>query len=67
MTNEAPVPDLQPFELVLNRQQLAISLRQQGIDVDFEDWDGLCDYSVSRIAAVLAVHNCSREGDTDEV
>ena len=31
---------------VLDRAGTAVALREKGIDVDFEDWDGLTDESV---------------------
>ena len=31
---------------VLDRINFAINLREYGMDVDFEDWDGLSDYEI---------------------
>jgi hypothetical protein len=53
--------------LVLDRNKLAISLRRQGIDVDRDDWDGLSDLRVTRIASVLVDLNVRNRGNTDEV
>lgn len=38
----------------LDRKVIAISLRRLGIDVDFEDWDGLDDSYVRGRVATLA-------------
>ncbi len=67
MTHEILQPNGDTELLVLDRVQLAISLRKQGLDVDFEDWDGLSDESVSRIASVLVGLEYSNRGDIDEV
>jgi hypothetical protein len=67
MTNEVSQDDPHIEELVLDRIGLAVSLREQGIDVDFNDWDGLSDESVSRIASVLVDLAYRNRGETDEI
>lgn len=38
-----------------DRKATAVALRQYGFDVDFEDWDGLCDESVlERLVALVS-------------
>lgn len=51
-------------EQFLSRKDIAVKLRQLGVDVDFEDWDGLDDNDVLDIIVTLAMmHNL----DLDEI
>lgn len=51
-------------EPVLDRKEIAVNLRRLGIDVDFEDWDGLDDNDVlGDIVTLATVHDF----DMDEV
>lgn len=35
---------------LLDKKEFAVSVRKQGIDVDFEDWDGLSDIEFLNLA-----------------
>ncbi len=48
-------PIEQEQEAMLDRKQIAVDLRELGIDVDFEDWDGLDDNEVLGNVATLAL------------
>jgi hypothetical protein len=68
MTNETSPEQYRPVEeLVLDRIKLAISLREQGMDVDFEEWDGLSDESVTRIVSIQVGLHHRNKGENNEV
>lgn len=54
----------QEQEPILDRKEIAVSLRHLGIDVDFEDWDGLDDNDVLGAIITLAI---AHDFDMEEV